>query len=94
MIDYKQSENFIGILKEEPMQRVEAVEYYKTYLPDSSTYYCPLTNVPFKMEIIEDGTSLRVASPIEETIVKPRYLLFSFKANSHGIIKDGQKSWK
>ncbi len=94
LIDYKHHDNFIGIIREEPMSRVEAIEYYKTYLPDSSTYFCPLTNEPFKMEIIEDGTSLRVASPIEETIVEPRYLLFSFKAKSHGIIKDGQKSWE
>ena len=41
----------------------------------------------------EDGASLKVSSPIKETIKEPRYLLFSFKANSHGIIKDGQKSW-
>jgi len=91
---YKADENFISVVKEEPMARVEAVEYYKTYLPDSSTYFCPLTNKPYQMEIDETGTSLIVASPIEETIKEPRYLLFSFKANSHGIIKDGQKSWE
>ena len=75
------------------MKRVEAIEYYKTYLPDSSNYYCPLTNIPYLMEIGEDDASLKVSSPIKETIKEPRYLLFSFKANSLGIIKDGQKSW-
>ncbi|MGY8764231.1 MAG: hypothetical protein ACKVLE_05790 [Fidelibacterota bacterium] len=90
---YESEENFIEIVKEEPMKRVEAIEYYKTYLPDSSNYYCPLTNIPYQMEIGEDGASLKVSSPIKETIKESRYLLFSFKANSHGIIKDGQQSW-
>ena len=90
---YESDENFIEIVKEEPMKRVEAIEYYKTYLPDSSNYYCPLTNISYQMEIGEDGSSLKVSSPIKETIKESRYLLFSFKANSHGIIKDGQQSW-
>ena len=90
---YESDENFIEIVKVEPMKRVEAIEYYKTYLPDSSNYYCPLTNIPYQMEIGEDGASLKVSSPIKETIKESRYLLFSFKANSHGIIKDGQQSW-
>ena len=90
---YESEENFIEIVKEEPMKRVEAIEYYKTYLPDSSNYYCPLTNISYQMEIGEDGASLKVSSPIKETIKESRYLLFSFKANSHGIIKDGQQSW-
>jgi hypothetical protein len=90
---YEIEENFIEIVKVEPMKRVEAIEYYKTYLPDSSNYYCPLTNIPYQMEIGEDGASLKVSSPIKETIKESRYLLFSFKANSHGIIKDGQQSW-
>jgi hypothetical protein len=90
---YESDENFIEIVNEEPMKRVEAIEYYKTYLPDSSNYYCPLTNIPYQMEIGEDGSSLKVSCPIKETIKESRYLLFSFKANSHGIIKDGQQSW-
>jgi len=90
---YESNENFIAIVKEEPMKRVEAIEYYKTYLPDSSTYYCPLTNNPYQLEISEDGTGIQVSSPITEIIIEPRYLLFSFNAISHGLIKDGQKSW-
>ena len=93
LLGYESDENFIEIVKVEPMKRVEAIEYYKTYLPDSSNYYCPLTNIPYQMEIGEDGASLKVSSPIKETIKESRYLLFSFKANSHGIIKDGQQSW-
>ena len=90
---YEDDPGFSGVIKEEPIERVEVVEYYKTFLPDSSTYYCPLTNLPYKVEITDDGASIKVVSPIIETIKKPRYFLFSFKANSHGLIQDGIKSW-
>jgi len=91
---YEEDENFIDIVKEEPIQRIEAIEFYKTYLPDSSTYFCPLTLEPYTMEISDDGSSFKVSSPITEMVKEPRYLLFSFKANSHGLIKDGQRSWE
>jgi hypothetical protein len=90
---YLQDQNFVSVIKKEPMKRVEAIEYYKTYLPDSSTYYCPLTGIPYEMNIDTSQSSLKVLSPIKNTIKEPRYLLFSFKANSHGIIQDGNKSW-
>jgi len=90
---YEKDENFISIVKEEPLKRIESIEYYKTYLPDSSTLYCPLTNSPFEIEIDNDLNSFMVSSPIKDQIKESRYLLFSFKANSHGIIQDGNKSW-
>ena len=90
---YQQDEKFLDIVKEEPIQRIEAVEYYKTFLPDSSTYYCPLTEKAYQIDISEEGSSFKVSSPITVTVKKPRYLLFSFKANSHGIIQDGTRSW-
>jgi|TARA_B110000914_G_scaffold205570_1_gene200798 hypothetical protein len=90
---YTKDENFIGIVKEEPLQRVEASEYYKTSLPDSSTYFCPLTNSPYSIEINDDGSELIIASPINDPIIKSRYLIFSFRAGSHGVIKSGRKSW-
>ena len=76
------------------MERVEAIEYYKTYIPDSSTYYCPLTNNEYIMEISDDGTDLSISSPIEEPIVESHYILFSFKGMNHGVIKSGRKSWE
>lgn len=93
LASYEVDENFLGIVKEEPIQRIEAIEYFKTYLPDSSTFFCPLTEEPYLTEISEDGSSFKVASPITEVVKEPRYFLFSFKANSHGLIKDGQRSW-
>ena len=92
--DYIDDENFIGIINEEPIQRVEAIEYYKTYIPDSSTYLCPLTNDKYLMDINQDGNELIVSSPIDEPIIESHYLIFSFKALNHGVIKDGRKSWE
>jgi hypothetical protein len=36
---------------------------------------------------------IRVDSPIEETVVRRRFAIFSFKADNHGYIDDGTKSW-
>ena len=94
LLGYKENENFIDIVKEEPMKRVEAIEYYKTYIPDSTTYFCPLTNNQYVMEISEDGTDLMVTSPIEDPIIESHYLIFSFKAVNHGFIMGGRKSWE
>ena len=85
--------NFRSIIKEEPIKRVQAVEYYKTYIPDSINYFCPLTNEPYKSEISEDGSILTISSPIDIPIIERYYLSFTFKAENHGFIKDGRKSW-
>ena len=78
------------IIKEEIIERVEAVEFYNTFIPDSSLYFCPLSKKPYKIEIEKDNLS--VSSPIEY-IEEDRYFLFSFKAVSHGFIKGGRRSW-
>ncbi len=91
---YLDSDNFLGIVKEEPLERVEAIEYYKTFIPDSTTYFCPLTNNEYVIEISEDGTDLIVSSPIVDPIIESHYLIFSFRAASHGAIRGGRKSWE
>ena len=91
---YQSNDNFVGITREEPMERVEAIEYYKTYIPDSTTYYCPLTSDNYIMEISDDGSELMISSPIQDPVVESYYLLFSFKAMNHGVIKGGRKSWE
>ena len=75
------------------MERVQAIEYYKTYIPDSTTYFCPLTKDEYVIDISEDGSDLTVSSPIDEPIIESHYLIFSFKATNHGVIKGGRKSW-
>ena len=94
LLGYKENDSFIDVVKEEPIKRVEAIEYYKTYIPDSTTYFCPLTNNQYVMEISEDGTDLMVTSPIEDPIIESHYLIFSFKAVNHGVIMGGRKSWE
>ena len=93
LFSYEDDSNFNGIVKAEQVERIELVEYYKTFIHDSSTYYCPLTEKAYQIDISEEGSSFKVSSPITVTVKKPRYLLFSFKANSHGIIQDGTRSW-
>ena len=46
------------------------------------------------MDINQDGNELIVSSPIDEPIIESHYLIFSFKALNHGVIKDGRKSWE
>ena len=91
---YQSNDNFVGITREEPMERVEAIEYYKTYIPDSTTYYCPLTSDNYIMEISDDGSELMISSPIQDPVVESYYLLFSFRAMNHGVIKGGRRSWE
>ena len=93
LYNYKSMSNFRSIIKEEPMKRVQVVEYYKTYIPDSINHFCPLTNEPYKSEISEDGSVLTISSPIDIPITERYYLLFTFKAENHGFIRDGRKSW-
>ena len=94
LYNYQTLADFRSILKEEPINRVQAIEYYKTYVPDSINFTCPLTGEPFKIDISEDGSTFTVSSPIDTPIIKRHYLLFSFRAKNHGSIKGGRKSWE
>ena len=93
LFNYENISEFRSIIEEEPLERVQAVEYYKTYIPDSINYFCPLTNEPYKLEISEDGSVLTISSPIETPIIERYYILFTFEAENHGFIKAGRKSW-
>ena len=85
------SETFRDVLGEESVKRVESINYYETFMPDTSMFYCPLTSQPYKIEFIED--KLRIESPIEHIYKKPRFFIFSLKAQNHGYIEDGILSW-
>ena len=67
--------SFRKILSEEPLQRIEAVEYYDTYMPDSSMFYCPVTDDPYKITLEE--SSLKIASPITEIYKESRTHFYS-----------------
>ena len=93
LANFTSDSNFVKLVEEVPSQRVEVVNYYDTYMPDSSMNTCPVTNIPYDISIKDEGNSIRVDSPIKETVVRRRFALFSFKANNHGYINDGTKSW-
>ncbi len=84
--------SFRDVLAEEPMQRVESISYYDTYMPDSSFFECPLTYELYKINIKEDN--IKISSPIKDVYKERRYLIFSFKANNHGYVDDGMLSWE
>jgi len=86
-------EGFISDLGFETKQRSEVVSYYDSYIPDSSNFYCPLTNEKIVVNIKDDGEIVRISSPIEGIYSEGRYLLFSFKTRNHGYIEDGSRSW-
>ena len=92
---YMEDANFVEKLSEEPLKRVELVEYYKTFLPDSSTYSCPLTAKPYIINADNKNKKFKVVSPItrENPYKDPRFLIFSLKSNGHGEINDGNRSW-
>ncbi|MCH7730939.1 MAG: hypothetical protein IIB44_00270 [Candidatus Marinimicrobia bacterium] len=82
---------FISIYDTVISSHVEVISYYDSYMPDSSMFYCPLTNKLYEIDV-EDG-DLKVESPIKDSYVDRRYLIFSFRSNSHGSITNGEKSW-
>ena len=84
--------NFVSLLEEVETERVEVVNYYDSYMPDSSMYFCPVTEKPYLISLKDEGNVIRVDSPIEETVVRKRYVIFAFKADNHGFINDGTKS--
>ena len=56
-------------------------------------YKRQVSDEPYLISLKDDGNTVRVESPIAETIVRRRYVLFAFKADNHGFIDDGSKSW-
>ena len=92
---YMNDPNFIEIIGEEPLQRVELVEFYKTFIPDSNTYNCPLTGKSYIVDVDNENKKLKVVSPItrQSPYKDQRFLIFSLKSNGHGEINDGNRSW-
>lgn len=91
--EFQANENFVSLVTTESKERSELTNYYDSYQPDSSMYFCPLTDNPYLIAVSDDQSGIRVASPITELFKERRYLIFSFKAASHGYIYDGVRSW-
>ena len=92
---YTKDPNFVAKLNEEPINRIELIEYYKTFVPDSSTFDCPLSGEPYILKIDKENKKIKVSSPItkESSYKDPRFLIFSLKYYGHGEINDGNRSW-
>ena len=92
---YMEDPNFIEKLSEEPLKRVELVEYYNTILPASFIYSCPHNTKPYIINDDNNNKKFKVVSPInrENPYKDPRFLIFSLKSNGHGEINDGNRSW-
>ncbi len=93
LTEYESNENFVSLITTESKERSELTNYYDSYQPDSSMYFCPLTNNPYLIAVSDDKSGVRVASPITDVYKERRYLIFSFKAGNHGYINDGVRSW-
>jgi len=91
--EFKNNSNFINRIGTEIKMRTELVGYYDSYQPSVSMMSCPLTNDSYKITVSDENSSVRIASPITEVYKDRRYLIFSFKAQSHGYINDGFRSW-
>jgi len=92
---YTQDPNFVAKLNEEPLKRVELIEYYKTFVPDSNTFDCPLSGDNYILEVDKENKKVKVMSPItkDNAYKDPRFLIFSLKSSGHGEINDGSRSW-
>ena len=59
---YMNDPNFIEIIGEEPLKRVELIEYYKTFIPDSNTYSCLLTGNSYIVDIDNENKKIGITS--------------------------------
>ena len=91
--EYEGNSNFVVQVGTETKMRTELVNYYDSYQPSQSMLNCPLTNDLYQITVSDNNSSVRIASPITEVYKERRYLIFSFKAQSHGYINDGLRSW-
>ena len=64
----------------------------------SNLLRCPLTNEKYFLKLDESDPEMpkfTVTSPVPTGYSEPRFLyLYRFKADNHGFISDGRKSWK
>jgi len=84
--------DFDSILGMDVTQRVSTNTYYHPYYLDSVFAFRPL--IDKKYVIQADTDSYKILDPIDGIYKEPRFLVFSFKDSSHGVIKNGEKSWK
>lgn len=71
------------------------VTKYKHFRLSDTLTTCPLTEKPYLVTVKgEESDTVIIKSPIDETYVSRRFLVFTFEDTGHGSIMNGIKSWK
>ena len=96
----RSNEFYIGEYHIDTTSHTEVYSDYKRkgYRLEFELLKCPLTNTNYKIKIDESDIEepiLTISSPVPENYTEPRFLyLYRFKADNHGMISGGIKSWK
>lgn len=88
---YETDPGFVGVYESVPTERVELVNYYDTFYPDSSFLICPVTNEQYTVQVDQNG--IRIDSPMKEPYKERRFAIFSLEIQEHGYIENGVPSW-
>ena len=94
------NENYVGEYGLDTTSYFEVYSDYKRkgFRLDFELLNCPLTSDKYLIDIDETDVEdpiLTVTSPVPANYSEPRFLyLYRFKADNHGMISGGMKSWK
>jgi len=97
---FKSDSLFSGVYDVDTSSHTEVFSDYKRlgFRLTTDLLHCPLTNEKFLLGLDESDPEMpifTVKSPVPSGYSEPRYLyLYRFKADNHGYISDGRKSWK
>ncbi|MAJ44309.1 MAG: hypothetical protein CMF96_06140 [Candidatus Marinimicrobia bacterium] len=96
----RQNQNYVGEYGVDTTSHIEVYSDYKRkgFRLDFELLKCPLTGNYYKIEIDNsdiENPILSITSPVPLNYSEPRFLyLYRFKADDHGMISGGIKSWK
>ena len=94
------NENYVGEYSIDTTSHIEVYSDFKRkgFRLDFHLLKCPLTKENYKIEIDNsdiENPILTITSPVPPNYSEPRFLhLYRFKADDHGMISGGMKSWK
>ena len=96
----RSNENYVGEYSVDTTSHIEVFSDYKRkgFRLDFNLLKCPLIKENYKIQIDNsdiENPILTVISPIPSNYSEPRFFyLYKFKADDHGMITGGLKSWK
>lgn len=89
--EYQNEPGFVGVVESVPTKRVELVNYYDTFYPDSTFLICPVTDKKYKVKVDDKG--IRIESPMEKPYKERLFAIFTLEIKEHGYIENGVPSW-